>query len=166
MKVKYTPLANLTQDLVHRFLNGEDLDPNLLTRVIDSIDPTDNTRYDDVVKSVKNIINGGQRDNIYNLFTLSTTCDMSAKEKATLVRFVNISHKAVGYFILLNGELIHYPEFYQTQSHVSIEEYVTNNLNHLRLQNREKKIRTFVRKWFFRSNPTTLKNSLSLYKPV
>jgi len=160
VKITTNTIENTTQDLVEQFLNGEYFDLQLSRKVINTIDPIDESTYDEVVMSVKRILKSTKKEDFCNLMLFTTDVTVSNKEKAVFIRIINLSHKEAQYFIILNNEIVHHPGYFKKYSQSEIEVYVNTILKHREKEQLKLKIKTTIRNLFspFRKGESRIKN--------
>ena len=159
MRVKINFIENGTKTLVDQFMDGDDFDPRLSKTVLNTIDRVDDQSYEDVLKKVKTILSGSKREDYQNLFMIEVKQTLSIKEKAVLIRFINLCHKERKFFILLNNELVYFPSEYQGYDLSELHDYVNKQLIHMKHTETLIKIDTTMYKAcsIFRSKPKSLK---------
>lgn len=148
MKIISNAIENTTQDLVEQFLNGEYFDIQLSRKIINTIDPVDETTYDEVVTSVKRILRATKKEDFCNVMLFTTDVKVSNKEKAVFIRMVNLAHKEAQCFILLNNEIVHYPNYFKKYSQSEIEMYISTILKHREKEQFKLKLKTTIRNLF------------------
>lgn len=160
MKITTNTIENTTQDLVDQFLNGEYFDLQLSRKVINAIDPIDEATYDEVVISVKRILKNTKKEDYCNVMLFTTDVKVSNKEKAVFIRMVNLAHKEAQFFILLNNEIVHHPNYFKKYSQSEIELYVNTVLKHREKEQFKLKLKTTIRNLFspFRKGESHIKN--------
>lgn len=149
MKIISNAIENTTQDLVEQFLNGEYFDIQLSRKIINTIDPVDETIYEEVVNSVKRILRATKKEDFCNVMLFTSDVKISNKEKAVFIRMVNLAHKEARYFILLNNEIIHHPTHFKKYAQSEIEMYINTILKHREKEKFKLKLKTNIRNLFF-----------------
>ena len=158
MKLKSNFVNNDTKQLVDQFLDGESFDIRLSTTILNTIDRVDNSQYEEVVNKVKNILSISKKDSYRNIYFVEVVEELSKKEKAVLIRFINLVYKERKFFIILNRELIHFPTEYQKYDISELHSYLESQLRDMRAEDSFAAVNKMVYKFFspFRSKPKTI----------
>lgn len=104
--LSYNFVPNYLMNLVDDFLNGEEFTMELCDKIFSTFDKLDNTSYVGMLEHVKKLLNNLHKTKVYDVFVLKCPYELSPKEKAALVRFINISHKGNKNIIILNNDVL------------------------------------------------------------
>jgi len=103
-------LSNIKSDavtLIDNFLEGVHFEENLANLTLNLIDRTDYTPYHQTLKICKNILSACEWCIYKDICFVKTEVELSKKELAVVIRFINICHKSKSInFISLNDEIV------------------------------------------------------------
>lgn len=152
--VTYENISNHTQDLIQSFLAGDECSLELSDKVLATFDLLDNTSYPRMLEHVKGLFSRMTADRSDSVFVLSMPYDLSNKEKAVLVRFINISYKGNENIIVLNNNVVHIGSMYNKYDPQKVKDYIEKAISELHYLYRAKQRRENFNRWkqnFFRS---------------
>lgn len=152
--VTYNGIENHTQELIKGFLAGVDYSLDLSEKVLCTFDSLDNTSYPRMLEHVKGLLRRIKGDCVNNVFFLTMPYELSKKEKAVLVRFINISYKENENIILLNNDVLYIGSAYSKFDPQKVKDYVETNFAELQQLYRAKQRREKFKQWrkqFFQS---------------
>jgi hypothetical protein len=115
-----------------QFMDGEVFDPRLSKTVLNTIDRVDPLQYNEVVDKVKTILSSAEKQDYHNLYMVNVKENLTVKEKAVLIRYINLCHKERKFFVLLNNELVYFPSEYQKFDLSELHDYVNKQLVHMK----------------------------------
>lgn len=132
--VTYNHIDNHTQDLIQSFLAGDECSLELSEKVLSTFDMLDMTSYPRMLEHIKNVFQRVKADRSVNVFVVSLAYELSNKEKAVLVRFINISYKGNENIIVLNNNVVHIGAAYNKHDPQKVKDYIDaaiSDIHHL-----------------------------------
>jgi hypothetical protein len=132
--VTYASIDNHTQQLIQSFLDGDECTLELSDKVLGTFDMLDNTSYARVLEHVKGLFSRLTADRSCNVFVLKMAYELSNKEKAVLVRFINISYKGNENIIVLNNNVVYIGKVYAKYEKEKVKDYIDKAIAELHHQ--------------------------------
>lgn len=126
--ITYNSIENHTQDLIKGFLAGEVYSPELSEKVLSTFDHLDQTSYSRMLEHVKGLLRRVKGDRHEDVFVLTMPYELCVKEKAVLVRFINISYKENENIIVLNNNVVYVGSTYAKYDPQKVKDYIQNVL--------------------------------------
>lgn len=160
MNLTIQNFKNHSKELVDQFLSGDTnmcrnrYDVALCTKVLNSIDQTDDSDYMQVVDNVKGFLTRTERTIYNNVCIIHSDAKMTPKEKAVVIRLINMAHRGKELFIVTNDKLIHMPPSYEKLNIEDVIMYVNSQLRDYRQKKDVKLFRfSFIKfLWFYGTN--------------
>ena len=159
--VTYNGIENHTRDLVDGFLAGEVYLPELSEKVLSTFDHLDKTSYNRMLEHIKGLLSRVKWNRLNGVFVLTLPYELCPKEKAVLVRFINISYKENENIIILNNNVVYVGSTYVNYDPQKVKDYIENVLAQIQQLYRTKQRRENFNRW-----KTKLFHSLRLTKSV
>lgn len=119
---------NNMQDITEEFLQGKEFDPRLSKVVLNNIDLLDPADYDDMLRKVKGVLTRAKTKHYDNFFFIDTPEEISNKEKAVLIRYVNLCYQHKSLILFLNDALIYLPVKYKVYDTSEVDKYIFKTL--------------------------------------
>lgn len=145
--VTYKDIGNHTQQLIQSFLAGDECSLELSERVLNTFDMLDQTSYPRMLEHVKQLFNRIKGDRSDNVFVLSLPYELSDKEKAVLVRFINISYKGNENIIVLNNNVLYIGSVYEKYESQKVKDYIEKAISELHQLYQAKQRREKFNRW-------------------
>lgn len=145
--VSYIGVQNHTQKLIQKFLAGEEFTLELSEQVFQTFSKVDQTSYLTMLEHVKNLLNNLKKDRIYDFIILNSAYELLDKEKAVLVRYINISYKGNKNIIILNNNVLHIGSYYEKYGELEVKKYIDKVINELRIKNSFKQFKQKAQNW-------------------
>lgn len=145
--ITYQDIGNDTQQLIRSFLNGDECSLELSERVLNTFDMLDQTSYPRMLEHVKQLFNRVKGDRSGSVFVLSLPYELTKKEKAVLVRFINISYKGDENIIVLNNNVVYIGSMYEKYDPQKVKDYIEKAIAELQQLYRAKQRREKINRW-------------------
>ena len=145
--VTYIDIGNDTQQLIQSFLAGDECSLELSERVLNTFDMLDQTSYPRMLEHIKQLFNRVKGDRSGNVFVLSLPYELTKKEKAVLVRFINISYKGNENIIVLNNNVVYVGSAYEKYDPQTVKDYIERAIADLQQLYRAKQRREKYNRW-------------------
>lgn len=145
--VTYQNIQNDTQQLIQSFLNGDECALELSDKVLSTFDLLDTMSYTKTLDHVKGLFNRIKGDRSGNVFALRLPYELSSKEKAVLVRFINISYKGNENIIVLNNNVLYVGSTYDKYDMEKVKEYINQSLGDIHQQYRAQERKEKFNRW-------------------
>lgn len=145
--ITYSDIPNHTQQLIQSFLAGDECSIELSDKVLATFDALDATSYTRMVDHVKGLFNRMKGDRSGNVFVLRLPYELSSKEQAVLVRFINISYKGNENIIVLNNNVLYIGSEYSKYDTEKVKEYITQAIADLQQQYKVQERKEKFNRW-------------------
>ena len=152
MDIAIKTVENYSQEIVTEFLEGNHFELRLSRKVITGMDFEDQHTYDQIVFAMKRFLSEVDKEQFLDLYIVTDERELTVKEKAVMIRLINMCHKERNYFIIYNEEIIYYPQQYSDRAYFEITKYVSSTLKILNARKkafaRHNKVKESIRGFF------------------
>ncbi|MEG3035883.1 MAG: hypothetical protein RR877_10420 [Aurantimicrobium sp.] len=129
--ITYASIDNHTQQLIQSFLAGDEFTLELSDKVLSTFDMLDNTSYVRMLEHVKALFGRIKMERSGSVCFINLPYELSSKEKAVLVRFINISYKGNENIIVLNNNVVHIGSVYNKYDPEKVKDYIEKAISNL-----------------------------------
>ena len=152
MDIAIKTVENYSQEIIIEFLEGNRFDPYLSRKVVSGVGFEDTRTYDQNVFAMKRFLSEVDKEQFMDLYIVTDERELTVKEKAVMIRLINMCHKERNYFIIYNEEIIYYPQQYSDRAYFEITKYVSSTLKILNARKkafaRHNKVKESIRGFF------------------
>lgn len=145
MDVAIKTVENYSQEIVTEFLEGTHFDPRLSRKVITGMDFEDTRTYDQIVFAIKRFLSEVDKEQFLDLYIVTDERELTVKEKAVMIRLINMCHKERNYFVVYNKEIVYYPQQYSDRAYFEITKYVSSTIKILNARKKTFALRNRVK---------------------
>lgn len=155
MQIVIETVENCSQEIIIEFLEGNRFDLHLSRKVVNGMGFEDTRTYDQIVLAMKRFLSEVDKEQFMDLFIVTGDRELTVKEKAVMIRLINICHRERNYFIVYNEEIIYYPQQYTDRAYFEIAKYVSSTMKILSARKKaftlQNRIKDSIRRFFSRN---------------
>ena len=119
-------VENITGKLISLFLEGADFSIELAEKIHHTFDLADTVGYYDHLPRVKYLLTNSKRWSTDEVFIIDMQQELSVKETAVVIRYINMVYTGGKNIIVINGKIVYVGEIYSGHASSDIEVYVDN----------------------------------------
>lgn len=148
--VQLLSVKNKINELFLEFMKGNEFPVSLSNKIIKTVDIDNTIEYSELTQAAKEYLNSSYKSVYKNIYIIKNIKELEDKEKAVIVRLINLAHKNKHYIIVCNSQVIYVPEVYSNESADDFMDTISKTIYHRYLERKQviffKCIKTYVKK--------------------